>query len=275
MSYNVPLSNELLYQPGHINKMGQSVWTYLWFLDRITAEHETETGKIGIVLYKKIISPDQIASELNSQFSTRQIKRHIAVLKKHGYISSFRTKKGCWYIVNNSTKFSQRDISVPEKGQFCPSKRDNYVPSSYNNITKVHTVTNSINDIIKSYSLNTKESTDLLTTRPETMQQFRTRFKKEFQEEISSDVLDLIFNGYTPHRKQWTLYYNQPWHTLVFLAFRRLVSIRDKTRVVNPVGHLMKGLFGRVGKSSTPSEPYFLLPTAEEEAAGAWGKTKY
>src|SRR3990167_3294151 len=101
--YFIEITNNLL-EPKHREAMGESVWLFMWFLDKITSISEEGIGK---VLGGKPIK----YNDLNEDFTMpeRTYKRYLARLKETGYINTLRTPHGLVITVNKAKKrFGQR-----------------------------------------------------------------------------------------------------------------------------------------------------------------------
>lgn len=90
----------------HRERMGASLWTFLWLIDHITDEtEETETGqRTGLVLYGNITRFNEIGEDLGLSKST--IKKQCETLAQEGYISMEVTPRGNRFYVNNSKKWN-------------------------------------------------------------------------------------------------------------------------------------------------------------------------
>ena len=83
-SYVIPVSNGLLE---HRERIGNAIWTFLWFIDRITAEPESKASQNtcdGLVLGGAPIPARRIAADLRENPRTTQV--HIDHLCEHGYV---------------------------------------------------------------------------------------------------------------------------------------------------------------------------------------------
>jgi len=101
--FYIEVTNNLL-EPKHRKSMRESVWLFMWLLDKITSI--TEDG-IGRVLGGKPIIYKEISEELG--ISKRTYVDWIANLKKGGYISTIRAPKGLIISVNKAKKkFGQK-----------------------------------------------------------------------------------------------------------------------------------------------------------------------
>jgi len=84
----------------HRRKIQESIWVFLWCIDRITKE---EAGT-GFVLGGSPVTAAQIADELKD--CERTVRRHLQSLAGHGYITLKRAAYGFRISVENSHKFN-------------------------------------------------------------------------------------------------------------------------------------------------------------------------
>jgi hypothetical protein len=97
-SYPIPLWSGLI-RAKHRRAIGTAVWTFLWCLDRVTAD----VDGWGIILGGKPVKDTEIGSQLGIHPNTVSADRE--KLLKGGYISAKRTPYGFVYRVRNSRKF--------------------------------------------------------------------------------------------------------------------------------------------------------------------------
>lgn len=97
-SYPFPLWSGLITAK-HREAIGLAIWTFLWFLDRVTADVEGW----GIILGGKPVKDTEIGSQLGIHRNAVSADRK-KLLKGH-YISAKRTPYGFVYRVRNSRKF--------------------------------------------------------------------------------------------------------------------------------------------------------------------------
>jgi len=101
--YYIEVANNLL-DPSHQKNMGQAVWLFMWFLDKMTSISEEGTGS---VLGGKPIKFEEVVEDLG--VSERTYGRWISILKKNGYIKATRTPYGYSVKVYKAKKrFAQR-----------------------------------------------------------------------------------------------------------------------------------------------------------------------
>lgn len=83
--FYITISNGLL-EDDHHEKMGSSVWLFMWFIDKVT---KIDNRGFGLVLGGKPINFDEITN-----IKRRTAQRYLARLKKEGYIEVKRTMRG-------------------------------------------------------------------------------------------------------------------------------------------------------------------------------------
>ena len=96
--YYIEITNNLL-DPKHFRNMKESVWLFMWCLDKMTSIGEDGIGKI---LGGKPIKPIEVYKELG--ISERTYWTWLARLKNKGYINTKRTSYGCVITVNKAKK---------------------------------------------------------------------------------------------------------------------------------------------------------------------------
>lgn len=96
--FYIEITNNLL-DPKHYKNMGESVWLYMWLLDRITSINENGIGK---VLNNSEITYEIINQEL--PMSRRTYSRYVARLKEHGYIRTIKVQNGLLITVTKAKK---------------------------------------------------------------------------------------------------------------------------------------------------------------------------
>lgn len=94
----IEITNNLL-EPKHRKAMKESVWLFMWLLDKMTSI--TEEG-IGKILGGKPIKYEEVKEDLG--ISMRTYRRWIEQLKTAGYINILRTPYGCVLTVNKARK---------------------------------------------------------------------------------------------------------------------------------------------------------------------------
>lgn len=88
--------------------MGAAVWEYMWLLDKITL---IDKNGIGWVLGKKPINLNELAKQLCC--STNTISRNLNKLKKHNYITKYRTPHGMVIGVYKAKKRFNKNSESP------------------------------------------------------------------------------------------------------------------------------------------------------------------
>jgi len=116
--YWIEIVNNLL-EPKHRKAMKESVWLFMWLLDKITSI--TEEG-IGKVLGGKPITYEEVNKDL--EVPERTYRDWVARLKKHQYITVKRAPNGLIFYVNKAKKrFGQRASDV-QKSAYREGKSD-------------------------------------------------------------------------------------------------------------------------------------------------------
>jgi hypothetical protein len=101
----IEVTNNLL-DPKHRAAMRESVWLFMWCLDKMTSINEEG---IGFVLGGKPIKYEEVKAELG--ISVRTYRRWTDQLKKSGYINVLRTPYGCVLTVNKARKRFGRAVN--------------------------------------------------------------------------------------------------------------------------------------------------------------------
>jgi hypothetical protein len=102
--FDIPIKNSLL-EPKHYRAIGESIWFFLWCVDRITREvvDEAKGGRVGLVLGSMPHHDADIARSLGC--STKTLRRWRKRLVDHGYLGCLRTPNGYVLWVNKSKKW--------------------------------------------------------------------------------------------------------------------------------------------------------------------------
>jgi hypothetical protein len=102
------VSNGLLE---HKPRMGAALWTYLWFVDKVTKDEPDGKGKFdGLVLGGIPFKAERIAHDLNDHVQT--VLENVRKLEAEGYIIRKRHAGNlCSFIVTNSKKWFWRRVS--------------------------------------------------------------------------------------------------------------------------------------------------------------------
>ena len=93
MSRPISVSNSILKRR---KELGDAIWTWLWLVDRTTQFTVMSSGHLeGLVSDGDKVEAATIAEDLD--LSTREVKRHIAVLSKAGLVSRMESQisAGC------------------------------------------------------------------------------------------------------------------------------------------------------------------------------------
>jgi hypothetical protein len=96
-SFPIPVWNGIFE---HADRIGESVWEFLWLLDAITKEQDG----MGVVLGGIPVKIERIARDLNGR-DRETVRRHLKKLERDGYICMRRTPYGQIIEVFNSKKF--------------------------------------------------------------------------------------------------------------------------------------------------------------------------
>lgn len=119
----IEITNRLL-EGKHRKAMGESVWLFMWLLDRMTSINESGVGK---VLGGKPIKYEDVNDDLD--LPERTYRRWVSILKNTGYINTLRTPYGIVISVNKAKKrFGKRDVPKMAHPDMPKSVRD--VPKS-------------------------------------------------------------------------------------------------------------------------------------------------
>jgi len=109
MSYFITISNGLLTRE-HREKMGSSVWEFMWILDKMTSCDENGVGK---VLGGKPIKASEIMKDIGS--CRRVVSKNLSLLEKQEYISTKRTPYGLIITVYTAKKIFQKKKESTER----------------------------------------------------------------------------------------------------------------------------------------------------------------
>ena len=100
--FYITISNGLL-EGDHHNRMGNSVWLFMWLIDKVT---KIDEDGWGWVLGGKPINLEEI-----QHIPRRSTQRYLAILKKEGYIEIIRTMRG---IIIKVAKAKKRFQGAPK-----------------------------------------------------------------------------------------------------------------------------------------------------------------
>ena len=114
-----PVSSGLLEEK-HVLAMGNSIWCFLWCIDRTTRDQHEAADCWGQVLGGGVVTLERIARELG--FTQRTVRNQLGRLQQHGYIRLTRFSRGQRIEVAHSIKWrrttrnniSARRADVPE-----------------------------------------------------------------------------------------------------------------------------------------------------------------
>lgn len=125
--FYIEVYNELL-DPRHCKQMGDSVWLFMWFLDKMTSV----TQERGKVLGGKPIKFKEIESDLGISRST--YNRWLKSLKEGGYVQTVRTPYGsCIIVLKAKKKFNKKgQADVSETKHLIRSAINDTSPSATN-----------------------------------------------------------------------------------------------------------------------------------------------
>lgn len=92
----------------HIKKIKNSIWVFLWFINKVTSENKGD----GVVLYGNPIKYETISDAL--KLTKKKIQRDVQVLIKHNYIKrkAAGNNEGFVYTINNSKKFNNKNKKI-------------------------------------------------------------------------------------------------------------------------------------------------------------------
>jgi hypothetical protein len=112
--FYISVKNELL-DPKHQIAISESIWLFLWLLDKMTSISEEGIGK---VLGGRPITSDEVCKQLG--VSERTYRRWIKILLKGKYINTLRTPYGFVISINKASKpFNQKSdrtkMSYPDR----------------------------------------------------------------------------------------------------------------------------------------------------------------
>lgn len=126
--FYIEITNNLL-DPKHCKGIGESIWLFLWLLDKMTSISEEGVGK---VLGGKPIKYEEINKDLDVPIRT--YRRWIKKLKDGGYINVIRTPAGLVISVNKAKKRFGRKSDVPKNAGDVPQVAHRCVVDGISNI---------------------------------------------------------------------------------------------------------------------------------------------
>jgi hypothetical protein len=145
--YYIEVTNNLL-EPKHQEAMKESVWLFMWLLDKMTSISEEGIGK---VLGGKPIKYEEVKNDFNIARTT--YVRWIKILENGKYIKTTRTPAGLVFYVNKAKKVFGRDVPKIEHHSDV-AKKVSDVPKMDSDVAKT--------DIqYKTIQLHNKNNTDI------------------------------------------------------------------------------------------------------------------
>ena len=116
--YFIEIINNLL-EPKHHRKMKESVWLFMWLLDKMTSISEEGVGK---VLGGRPIKYEEVDKDL--KIPERTYYRWINRLRENKYINTKKAPQGLIITVNKAKKrFGQKPTSPAKNGITHPAKK--------------------------------------------------------------------------------------------------------------------------------------------------------
>jgi hypothetical protein len=122
--FGIYVKNNLL-EAKHIEAMGESVWLYMWLLDKMTSVNESGIGR---VLGGQPVTFTLIEIELG--LSTRTYRRWVDKLRDAGYIRTLRTPYGLVITVNKAEKIFSSSKRSATSGTSKKLKTNRDVPKT-------------------------------------------------------------------------------------------------------------------------------------------------
>lgn len=105
--YYIGITNKLL-EAKHREKMQESVWLFMWLLDKMTSISEEGIGK---VLGGRPVKYEEVKKDLGISRSTFQ--RWVNILEKEKYIITIRTPYGLSFSVKKAKKTFGKKVDKP------------------------------------------------------------------------------------------------------------------------------------------------------------------
>lgn len=102
--FYIEITNNLL-ESKHYKNMGEAIWLYMWFLDRMTSVSESGIGK---VLNGSVITHAIVTQDLPMSRST--YTRYVSRLKQSGYIKVSQTQTGLIVSITKAKKTFGRSV---------------------------------------------------------------------------------------------------------------------------------------------------------------------
>lgn len=133
--FDIRLKNEIL-EPKHVKAMRDSLWLYVWLLDKMTSIDDKQVGK---VLGGRPITYQDVEGELG--ISIREYRRWVGVLRDAGYIETLRTPHGLVITIQKASKFKKRSArTAPSQTKSDVPENESDVPDLVRDVPKPHHV---------------------------------------------------------------------------------------------------------------------------------------
>jgi len=126
--YWIEIVNNLL-DPKHRKAMKESVWLFMWLLDKITSISEEQ---VGMVSGGKPIAYEEVNRDLD--LPERTYRDWVSRLKKHQYIKTKRAPNGLIFFVNKAKKRFGQKIRDRQKSAYGKKDVDNPVENHMDNL---------------------------------------------------------------------------------------------------------------------------------------------
>lgn len=126
--FYIEITNKLL-DPKHCKGIGESIWLFLWLLDKMTSISEEGVGK---VLGGKPIKHEEVNKDL--AVPIRTYRRWVKKLKDGEYINVIRTPAGLIMSVNKAKKRFGQKTDVPKNAGDVPQAAHRYATGGTSNI---------------------------------------------------------------------------------------------------------------------------------------------
>jgi len=199
--FYISVKNDLL-EPKHFEQMGNSVWLYLWLLDKMTSINESGEGK---VLGGKPIK----YNDLGMGFSQRTYGRQIKQLQKFKYIKVLRTPYGYVFTVYKAKKYFGND-EIRQKGksieirQVGGNKEDNTADNTITYRDKLDGVKNNNTKPMSGFNKNSEDAFEETVVDLDTGEV--SNAKPNRKKKTTPEMVE-VFNLFdTPARKLWSMY---------------------------------------------------------------------
>lgn len=120
-----------IFDKTHIQGIGEALWLFLWLIDKTTAETDSQDGKLGVVMYGKVIPSQTIADELCCP--ARTVRHHLKRLEDGGYIQMEKSTAGQVIYVKKSIKWRGRAEGLSFSQPSRSAKRLNAIDRLFQN----------------------------------------------------------------------------------------------------------------------------------------------